>query len=138
VSRGRAFAGFGFSIVMKALRGPLLRGESVTLQAVGFTPKPKVVDVDVSYGGRDRIRMAGRVIAGDRFVVHPKIPAIAKLFVHVPDATIWLTTPPAGFLRWEGALAQPDDDLVRVDLLPGGSSGPATPVGTTGRRSSGR
>ncbi|MBI3050116.1 MAG: hypothetical protein HYY76_17590 [Acidobacteria bacterium] len=40
------------------------------------------------------------------------------LFVKVPDATIRLTTPPAGFLRWEGALAQPNDPMIRVDLLP--------------------
>jgi hypothetical protein len=78
--------------------------------------------------------MAGRTIDGDRFIVHAKIPALAKLFVHVPDARIWLTAPPAGFLRWEGPLAEPSDPIVRVDLLPGGSSGPATPLGTSGRR----
>jgi hypothetical protein len=133
ITRGRAFAGFGFTLVAKALRPRLVRGEVITLQAVGFSPKPRAVDVEISYGGRDRVRMAGRSIAGDRFVVHPKIPAIAKLFVHVPDAQIWMTTPPAGFLRWEGPLAEPDDQIVRVDLLPGGTSGPATPIGTSGR-----
>jgi hypothetical protein len=135
VTGGQTFAGFGFTMVMKALRKRLIAGEHVTLQAVGFSPKPQAVDVDISFGGRDRIRMAGRTIEGDHFVVHPKIPVIAKLFVHVPDAHIWLTTPPAGFLRWEGPLAQPDDTIVRVDLLPGGSSGPASPVATSGRRS---
>jgi hypothetical protein len=39
---------------------------------------------------------------------------------------IWLThEPPAAFLRWEGPLVEPDDPVVRVDLLPGGTSEPA-------------
>jgi hypothetical protein len=133
ITRGQTFAGFGFTLVMKGLRDRLMHGEHVTLQGVGFMPKPRLADVDVSYAGRDRIRMSERWIEGDRFIVHPKIPAVAKLFVHVPDASIWLTTPPAGFLRWEGALAQPDDEIVRVDLMPGASSGPAEPVATSGR-----
>jgi hypothetical protein len=116
LTRGQAFAGFGFTLVMKALRDRLMHGEHITLQGVGFMPKPRVADVDVSYGGRDRVRMSERSIEGDRFIVHPKIPAVAKLFVHVPDAEIWLTTSPAGFLRWEGALAEPNDEIVRVDL----------------------
>lgn len=118
ISDGRTFGGFGFTLAVKALRGRLIQGEVITLRAVGFDPKPRTAAVELSYGGRDRIRLAGRTIAGDRFIVHPKLPFIARLFVQVPDATIWLTTPPAGFLRWEGALAQPDDPMVRVDLLP--------------------
>jgi hypothetical protein len=118
-TRGQAFAGFGFTLAVKVLHERLMHHEVVTLQAVGFTPSPRLVDVEVSYAGRERIRMSGRTIDGDHFIVHPKVPAIAKLFVHVPDAQIWLTTPPAGFLRWEGALAQPDDEIVRVDLMPG-------------------
>jgi len=32
-------------------------------------------------------------LKGDHFVVHPDLPAIAKLFMRVPDAQIWLTNP---------------------------------------------
>lgn len=134
VPAGETFAGFGFTMAIKALRTRLVRGEPITLRAVGFAPKPQAVSVELSYAGRDRMRMAQRTIAADRFVVHPKLPFIARLFVQVPDATIWLTTPPAGFLRWEGPLAEPDDQIVRVDLLPGGDSGPAVPVATSGRK----
>ncbi|MBI2186556.1 MAG: hypothetical protein HYU37_05455 [Acidobacteria bacterium] len=118
IGDGRTFAGFGFTLAIKALRPRLVRGEVIRLQGVGFAPKPRTAAVELSYAGRDRVRMAGRTIASDRFIVHPKLPLLARLFVEVPDATIWLTTPPAGFLRWEGSLAQPDDPLVRVDLLP--------------------
>lgn len=134
ISNGQTFAGFGFTLAIKALRARLVRGEHVMLRAVGFAPKPQSVSVELSYGGRDRIRMSNRTLAADRFTVHPKLPFIAKLFVQVPDATIWLTTPPAGFLRWEGPLAEPDDPIIRVDLLPGTQSGPAVPVGTSGVR----
>jgi hypothetical protein len=61
------------------------------------------VTVKLSHGGVDHLRMSGRSLKGDRFIVHPEVPAIAKLFVTVPDTKIWLTNPePAGFLRWEG------------------------------------
>ena len=134
VDAGRAFAGFGFTLAVKAVRARLIRGEHVELQAVGFTPKPQVVTVELSFAGTDRLRMAGRTITGERFVVHPKLPWIATFFVEVPDAQIWLTPPPAAFLRWEGPLAEPSDPVIRVDLLPGGPSEAATPVATTGRR----
>ena len=134
VVEGRTFAGFGFSLAIKALHARLLKGETITVKGIGFAPKPQLASVELSYGGRDRIRMAGRTIAADRFIVHPKIPAIAKLFIKVPDAQIWLTTPPAGFLRWEGAMAEPDDQIIRVDLLPGGTSEAAVPVATSGTR----
>ncbi len=134
VVEGQTFAGFGFSLAIKALRERMVKGETITLKGIGFAPKPRLAAVELSYGGRDRIRMAGRTIAADRFIVHPKIPAIAKLFIKVPDAQIWMTTPPAGFLRWEGAMAEPDDQIIRVDLLPGGTSEAAVPVATSGTR----
>ena len=81
---GQTFAGFGFSLAIKALRARLVKGETITLKGIGFAPKPQLASVELSYGGRDRIRMAGRTIAADRFIVHPKIPAIAKLFIKVP------------------------------------------------------
>lgn len=135
VERGRAFAGFGFTMAIKGLQKRLVRGEHVELQAVGFSPKPRVVTVELSYGGLDRVRMSGRVLEGEHFIVHPKIPRIARLFVDVPDNHIWLTrSAPVSFLRWEGPLAEPSDPITRVDLLPGGPSEAAAPVGTTGRR----
>src|SRR5204862_4601116 len=114
VEMGRTFAGFGFTIALSNLRKRLLSGEQVELKAVGFSPfptlKPQVVTVKVSHGGVDRVKMSGRSLNGDRFIVHPEVPAIAKLFVTVPDTKVWLTNPePAGFLRWEGPIVLPSD-----------------------------
>jgi len=133
VEKGRTFAGFGFTIAVANLRKQLFGGEQVQLKAVGFSPfptlSPQVVTVKISHAGLDRMRMGGRSVKGDRFIVHPEVPAIAKLFVNVPDTKIWLTNPaPAGFLRWEGPVLLPTDPLIRVDLLSGEKSTSAEPV----------
>ena len=132
IEKDRTFAGFGFTLALSNLRKRLLNGEQIELKAVGFSPfptlKPQVVTVKLSHGGLDRVKMSGRSLKGDRFVVHPEVPAIAKLFVTVPDTKVWLTNPePAGFLRWEGPIVLPNDQMIRVDLLPGTNSGPAQP-----------
>jgi hypothetical protein len=129
VESGRTFAGFAFSVALQNLRKQLLHGEKIELKAVGFSPKPRLVTVELSHAGVERMEMGGRSVEGDHFVIHPQIPAIAKLFVSAPDMQLWLTHPaPAEFLRWEGPVAEPDDQLVRVDLLPGEESGPAHAV----------
>lgn len=77
------------------------------------------------------MRMSGRSLRGDCFIIHPEIFFLARLFVDVPDTKIWLTDPvPAGFLRWEGPIVLPDDPIIRVDLLSGETSGPAKPAGS--------
>jgi hypothetical protein len=129
IASDQVFAGFGFTLALKSFRERLLKGEHIEVKAVGFTPKPRVVSVELTHGGLDHMRMAGREIRGNRFVIHAKIPFIADLFMDVPDTHIWLTSEaPASFLRWEGPLAEPKDTAIRVDLLGGGKSGPAQPV----------
>jgi hypothetical protein len=135
IEPGRTFAGFGFSLALSNLRKRLLSGEQVQLKAVGFSPfptlGPQVVTVAVSHGGVDRMRMSGRSLKGDRFIIHPEIPFIAKFFVDMPDTKIWLTNPaPAGFLRWEGPIVLPTDPMIRVDLISGEKSGPAEAAGS--------
>ena len=129
IDPGRTFAGFGFVLALKSLRDRLVAGEKVHLKAVGFTPKARVVTVELFYGGLERMNTGGRMVTGDRFVIHPKVPVIARALVEVKDTYVWLTTPrPAGFLRWEGPLVEAYDSVVRVDLLPGDHSGTAEPV----------
>ena len=130
VEPGRTFAGFGFTLALGNLRKRLLDGEQIELKAIGFTPipslKPQVVTVKVSHAGLNKMKMSGRSLKGDCFVIHPEIPAVAKLFIKVPDTKIWLTNPsPAGFLRWEGPIVLPTDPLIRVDLVSNRVSGPA-------------
>jgi len=127
---GQTFAGFGFTLAIKALRERLMKGETVNLKAVGFTPQPREVTVAISYAGRESVRMSDRSISAEHYVIHPKIPAIAKWFVKAPDANVWLTPPPAVFVRFQGALVEPSDPIVRID---GGESAPV-PQGTSGQQ----
>ena len=128
IEPGRTFAGFGFTFAAQNLRDRLVKGEAIELQAVGFTPKPRVVTVTLAYTGTDRVPMSDRVLRGEHFVARPNISAIVKLFIKVPDTHIWLTPPPPGFLRWQGPLVEPSDPLVRVDLVSSGESRPARPA----------
>ena len=129
ITPGQTFAGFGFTLAIKALRERLIKGETVNLKAVGFTPQPREVTVAISYAGRESIRMADRSVSAEHYVIHPKIPAIAKWFVKAPDANVWLTPPPAVFVRFQGALVEPSDPIIRID----GESA-AVPQGTSGQQ----
>jgi hypothetical protein len=123
---GGAFAGAAWALALKSVRERLRGGEEIELQTVGFTPQPRAATVTVSYAGLDHLTMAGRTLAGDHFIIHPEIPLLVRAFVQVPDSQLWLaSSPPAAFLRFEGPLAEPDDDLVRIDLLPGEPSAAA-------------
>jgi hypothetical protein len=129
ITPGQTFAGFGFTLAIKALRDRLVKGETVNLKAVGFTPQPREVTVAISYAGSESIRMVDRSVSAEHYVIHPRIPAIAKWFVKAPDANVWLTPPPAVFVRFQGALVEPSDPIVRID----GESA-TVPQGTTGQQ----
>jgi hypothetical protein len=132
IDPGRTFAGFGFTLALSNLRPRLLKGEQIELKAVGFMPKPllkpMVVPVKIWHAGLERMKMSGRYLRGNHFVIRPEIPFLAKLFIKVPDSHIWLTEKPAGFLRWQGPLALSTDPIRRVDLVSDTVSGPAEPV----------
>jgi hypothetical protein len=120
VERGKTFAGIGFMLAIKALRDQLPRGKSIELRAIAFTPRPRAASVRIIHDGPETVQTAGRSIRGDRFTLHPEIPAIARLFVHVPDQYLWLFAEgPPTFLRYEGPMVEPGDPVVRVDLAPG-------------------
>src|SRR4029078_6687446 len=136
VKPGRTFAGFGFTIAISNLRKRLVKGEHVELSAVGFSPfptlKPQVVTVTISHGGVQRMKMGGRSLKGDQFIIHPEVPFFPTFCITVPDKKVWLTNPaPAGFLRWEGPIVLPTDPIVRVDLLSGEKSRTAETTGSS-------
>jgi hypothetical protein len=129
IEPGRTFADFGFVLAIKERRAKLLGGAHDEIKTIGFTPKPHALAVDVSYVGLEQMAMGGRIVRGDRFLLRPKIPRIVKVFVKIPDYSVWLANPPpAGFLRMEGPLMEPSDPLIRIDLMGGGKSGPSAAV----------
>jgi hypothetical protein len=120
VEPGKTFAGIAFNYVVKNLRKELAKGDSIKLHAIGFTPKPRAATVTITRNGDDRVRMAGRELLADKYTIHPEIPAIAKLFISVPDQFIWLWRgEPAAFLRYEGPSVEPKDAILRIDTIAG-------------------
>lgn len=129
IEPGKTFAGIAFVAVIKSLREELRPGQKVDLKAVAFTPKPRVAPVNVIRGKPEELRMAGRSIPADAYTIHPDIPSIAKVFVKAPDQHVWLfATGPAAFLRYQGPLVEPEDQVIRVDLIPSRSPNQARPA----------
>lgn len=119
VHPGRTFAGIALVVAVKNLRHELARGSSADLEVVAFTPKPRTVGLEVRRDGPDELLVAGRRLATEKWTLHPKVPAIAKLFVHADDQHVWLfrDDPPA-LLRFEGPLMEPSDPVIRVETIP--------------------
>jgi hypothetical protein len=118
-----AFAGVGFMYAVKNLTGRLDHGEKIKLTAVVFTPKPRTVTVSISRDQVGELKMGGRSLPAERYVIHPEVPWIAKLFVKAPDQYLWFYRPaPPAFLRADIPLAEPSDPMIRIELLPGPES----------------
>jgi len=84
VETGRTFAGFGFTLALQNLRKCLIDGGQLELSPSAsrrsheWLPSKFHMALSIRCGCRGGLR-------GDRFVIHPKIPLIAKLFIDVPD-----------------------------------------------------
>jgi len=118
-----AFAGVGFMYAVKNLTGRLDKGEKIELSAVVFTTKPRTVTVSVSRDQVGELAMGGRHLPASRYVIHPEVPWIARLFVKAPDQYLWYYRPaPPAFLRADIPVAEPSDPTIRIELLPGPES----------------
>jgi hypothetical protein len=123
VQPGKTFAGVGFMYAVKNLGDRLDRGEKVQLRAVGFTPQPRTVTVTVMHEGVETLLFGSRQFRATRIAIHPEIPAIARLFVKLPDQHLWFyRDPPPTLLRAEVPLAEPSDPMIRIDALPATSA----------------
>jgi len=118
-----AFVGVGFMYAVKNLTERLDKGEKVELTAVVFTAKPRTVTVTISRDQVGELTMAGRKLPAERYVIHPEVPWIARLFVKAPDQYLWFYRPsPPMFLRADIPLAEPSDPMIRIELIPGAES----------------
>jgi hypothetical protein len=120
LAAGRAFTGYGAALAASQLPfdAPGWKGE---ITFVAFTPKPRAVKLEVRPDGEERLRVAGRAIGCDRLTLHPAIPFPVNLFAHAADAHLWFThgAPPA-LVRARQNLAEKDDPLVVIDVIPRG------------------
>ena len=99
---------------IKNLIERLDKGEKIELTAVVFTAKPRTVTVTVSRDQLGELTMAGRKLPAERYVIHPEVPWIARLFVKAPDQYLWFYRPsPPAFLRADIPLGETGDPQVR-------------------------
>ncbi len=127
-----AFAGVGFMYAVKNLTDRLDQGGKIEMTAVVFTTKPRTVTVSISRDQVGELTMGGRRLPAERYVIHPEVPWIARLFVKAPDQYLWYYRPaPPAFLRADIPLAEPSDPTIRIELIPGTES---RAVGRTPRR----
>jgi hypothetical protein len=118
-----AFVGVGFMYAIKNLTERLDSGEKIELTAVVFTAKPRTVTVSISRDQVGELTMGGRKLPAERYVIHPEVPWIARLFVKAPDQYLWFYHPaPPMFLRADIPLAEPSDPMIRIELIPGRES----------------
>jgi len=119
---GRTFAGVGVTYAVKNLRDRLAAGETVTLRAVGFRPKPISLPIRIRHARRETIEVAGgHEVDADLFEVRPDLKGLEKVLELVkdtPGADVWLHhgRPPM-ILRIRYPLAEPLDPAVVLDTL---------------------
>ena len=88
----------------------LAPGEKATAQLAAFTPKPRLLRMDLHQEGEDRVVFAGDPKQAARYLVNLKIGGVTGLVASVigkspPDLRYWLAVGeiPA-FVRFEGAM----------------------------------
>ena len=88
----------------------LTPGERTTAQLAAFTPKPRLLRMDLHQEGEDRVVFAGDAKQAARYLVNLEIGGVTGLVASVigkspPDLRYWLALGeiPA-FVRFEGAM----------------------------------
>jgi hypothetical protein len=81
-------------------------GDSVTVQIVAFTPKPRLVKMLLKPAAEDSVQVNHTALTATRFVVRPQLGLLASmLMIDAPDLKCWILGGEApAFIRFEGPL----------------------------------
>ena len=81
-------------------------GDSVTVQIVAFTPKPRLVKMLLKPAAEDSVQVNHAALTATRFVVRPQLGLLASLLmIDAPDLKCWILGGEApAFIRFEGPL----------------------------------
>ncbi len=85
-------------------------GQTVAGQLVAFTPRPRLLRMELSREGEDRVMFAGDPKAASRYLVNLEIGGLTGVVASVigkspPDLRYWLATGEVpAFVRFEGAM----------------------------------
>jgi hypothetical protein len=88
----------------------LAPGDTQRVHVVAFTPKPRLVSLEIAPSGTRRVKVGGRSATAVHFALKPKLGAVIGFLAKVlgkmpPDSHAWIIAEGApGFLRFEGPL----------------------------------
>jgi hypothetical protein len=88
----------------------LADGERASGRMVVFTPKPRLIRVDLSAEGDDKVRFAGNTLTARRYLVKLEVKGLTGVVASLigkepPDSRYWLVTGEVpAFARFEGAM----------------------------------
>jgi len=88
----------------------LVRGDTQRVHLVAFTPRPRLVSLEIAPTGTNPVSIGGHEEAAVHFVLKPKLGAVIGFLAKVlgkkpPDSHAWIVTEGApGFVRFEGPL----------------------------------
>jgi hypothetical protein len=88
----------------------LARGDTQRVHLVAFTPKPRMVSLEIAPTGTSQVNIGGHEEAAVHFVLKPKLGAVIGFLAKVsgkmpPDSHAWIVTEGApGFVRFEGPM----------------------------------
>ena len=88
----------------------LLARDSQTVHVIAFTPKPRLIGLQIARSGSQRVMLGKHTETAAHFTLKPKLGTFLKIFAKLmgkspPDSDVWIVTDgvPA-FLRFEGPL----------------------------------
>jgi hypothetical protein len=81
-------------------------GRPAMVQIVAFTPKPRLIKMQLAPGAEDPMRVNDAAVLATRFTVRPQLGLFASLLIaDIPDVKCWIAGGDApAFLRFEGPL----------------------------------
>jgi hypothetical protein len=85
-------------------------GDTAEVHVVAFTPKPRLIGLQIATAGRDSLRYGGSHLAYAHFLVKPRLGGLTKFFAKVlgklpPDSELWIATDDVpAFLRFRGPM----------------------------------
>jgi hypothetical protein len=88
----------------------LVRGDTQRVHLVAFTPKPRMISLEIAPSGTSPVTMGSHTSKAVHFVLKPKLGAVIGFFAKVtgkmpPDSHTWIVTEGApGFVRFRGPL----------------------------------
>lgn len=88
----------------------LRMGDTANVHIVAFTPKPRVIGLQMAFAGTATARLGGHAEPTNHFVLKPQLGALTAFFARLlgklpPDSHVWIVRDhvPA-FLQFEGPM----------------------------------